>query len=91
MLHLSNLMGNFVSEMKKPVKTKVDPYLKALGERIDTLMKEKGITQLEMANQLNTRNTQVRRIQRGEVNSTILMLRKVAKILGVPVNKLIGD
>ena len=68
-----------------------DPYLIGLGERISKLMKTKGITQLEMAEKLNTFNTQVRRIQRGEVNSTILMLRKIAKILDVPVTKLIKD
>lgn len=81
----------FVLEMKKPAKKKLDPYLVSIGGKITALMKEKGITQLEMAEQLRTRNTQVRRIQRGEVNSTILMLRKVANILGVSVTSLIED
>lgn len=89
MLHFSKIIGRFVFEMRKPTKKKLDPYLVALGERITSLMKERGITQLEMAELLKTQNTQVRRIQRGEVNSTINMLRKIAGILKVKVSELV--
>lgn len=85
-------MGIFVHYMaKKITKKKVDPYLKTLGNRITELMNAKGITQLEMAYKLNTFNTQVRRIQRGEVNSTINMLRKIADILDVSIEQLVKE
>jgi putative transcriptional regulator len=68
---------------------KVDPYLKALGERIVELREKKGISQNELARKLETFNTAIRRIERGEVNSTINMLRKVASVLDIPITKLI--
>lgn len=64
-------------------------YLQRLGEKIVELRKAKGITQQEMAERLGTKNTQVRRIERGTVNSTINMLRKIAVILEVSVSELL--
>ena len=65
-------------------------YLRKLGEKIVGLRKTKGITQLELAERLATKNTQIRRIERGTVNSTINMLRKIAKELGISVSKLVN-
>jgi putative transcriptional regulator len=70
-------------------KKKVDPYLKALGNKIVSLREAKGISQNEMARRLETFNNAVRRIEIGEVNSTINMLRRIAEILEVPVKELI--
>ncbi len=64
-------------------------YLQRLGEKIVELRKVKGVTQQELAERLGTKNTQVRRIERGTVNSTINMLRKIAGVLGIEVNDLV--
>jgi len=54
------------------------------------LRKAKGITQQELAERLGTKNTQVRRIERGTVNSTINMLRKIAVELEIPISDLVN-
>lgn len=54
-------------------------------------MEQKGITQLEMADKLETKNTAIRRIQRGEVNTSILILKRIAKVLGISLSKLVED
>jgi len=64
-------------------------YLQRLGEKIVELRKARGITQQELAERLGTKNTQVRRIERGTVNSTINMLRKIAGVLKIEVEVLV--
>jgi UDP-N-acetylglucosamine 1-carboxyvinyltransferase len=68
---------------------KDEEYLRRLGEKIVDLRKARGMTQLELAEQLGTKNTQVRRIERGTVNSTINMLRKIAAVLDVDIKELV--
>ncbi len=57
-------------------------YLVKLGEKIRDIRKEK-MTQTELAEKLGTKHTQIGRIERGEVNSTINVLRKIAHELNV--------
>src|SRR4029077_17999567 len=72
-------------QMKKAEKL----YLTLLGEKIRLARKEQ-MTQGELAKKLGTKHTQIGRIERGEVNSTILMLRKIAAELGISVSKLVN-
>ena len=65
-------------------------FLKRLGERIRDIRKEKNITQVYLGGKLGTFHTQIGRIERGQVNSTIIMLRHIAKELGVTVNDLLN-
>lgn len=66
-----------------------EKYLKLLGERVFALRNKKGWTQAELAEKLDTQHTAVRRIEKGQVNSTINMLRKIAKELGVSITDLV--
>ena len=63
-------------------------YLKQLGKKIREIRKPK-MTQEELAERLGTKHTQIGRIERGELNSTINMLRKIAKILEISIEELI--
>jgi transcriptional regulator with XRE-family HTH domain len=63
-------------------------YLIRLGEKIRELRKAK-MTQGELAEKIGTKHTQIGRIERGEANSTINMLRKIAKALRVTVSELV--
>ena len=65
-------------------------YLQALGNKIHDLRKKKEMTQVELAEILHTKHTSVLRIEQGKVNSTINMLRKIAKALQVPLSELIS-
>jgi len=65
-------------------------FLIELGHRIRMIRKQKEITQVQLAEKLSTFHTQIGRIERGEVNCTINMLRHIAKELGVRVNELVN-
>jgi transcriptional regulator with XRE-family HTH domain len=64
-------------------------YLKKLGEKIMNLRKEKGLSQEGLAEKLDTGHTQIGRVERGEINSTINMLRKIAAELDVSIEELV--
>jgi putative transcriptional regulator len=65
-------------------------YLEALGTKIRTLRKQKGLTQTQLAESLGAHHHQeIIRIEKGTVNSTINMLRGIAKELGVSVSELV--
>lgn len=65
-------------------------YLKLLGKRIKDLRKERNMTQKEMALHLGTNYIQVGRIERGQANSTIIMLKKLSEVLGVEIGKIVN-
>lgn len=64
-------------------------YLTLLGMKISMLRKEKGLTQSELAEMLDTGKTQVIRIERGEINSTINALRKIALVFDLSIEDLV--
>lgn len=64
-------------------------YLKSLGERIVVLRKGLGLTQVQLAERLGTEHAQIGRLERGETNSTIIILRRIAKELGISVSELV--
>lgn len=64
-------------------------YLKLLGERIVGLRKKQGLTQVQLAEKLGTEHAQIGRLERGETNSTIVILRRIAKELNVSVSELV--
>lgn len=70
------------------MKNKV--FIKKLGAKIVELRKEKGISQLELANRLDTHNNQIRRIEVGEGNPTINTLLDIAKELEVSITELVN-
>ena len=64
-------------------------YLIQLGTKILKARQSIGMTQAELAKKLRTGEGQIRRVEKGQVNSTINMLRKIAKELGTSINELI--
>lgn len=69
---------------------KDEVYLKKLGEKVERVRKEKGLTQKQLAEKLGTFHTQIGRIERGEVNVTINSLRRIAKELGLTLSELVN-
>ena len=66
-------------------------YLIKLGERIKHLRKDKIMRQIDLAEKIGIEDSALRRIESGRVNSTINMLRKIAKGLEVDVIELINN
>ena len=64
-------------------------YLKKLGQKIAQLRQAKDISQRELARRTETNNTQIRRIESGSVNSSINMLRRIAKEFDLAIGQLV--
>lgn len=66
-----------------------EEYLTILGSKIIELRKNAGLTQEQLGTKVGTNRLQIKRIERGETNSTINMLRHVAAALGIGVEELV--
>jgi transcriptional regulator with XRE-family HTH domain len=70
-------------------KIEDDEYLILLGEKIDKLRKKKKINKVAFAKATHMSRTQLERVIKGEVNSTINSLRKISVQLEIPIEKLV--
>ena len=64
-------------------------FLRALGNRIASVRKEKHLTQIELAYRCDLEKTNLNRIEAGNTNPTALTLKKIAANLGVPMAELL--
>jgi transcriptional regulator with XRE-family HTH domain len=64
-------------------------FLKELGERIIKIRKEKGITQVELGDRCDIEKPNMRRIEAGGTNPTILTLKKICQGLNIDLNELL--
>ena len=63
---------------------------KTMGEKISTLRKEKGMTQLELANKLNITDKAVSKWERNIACPDTQTIPKLAEILGISVEELLN-
>jgi transcriptional regulator with XRE-family HTH domain len=63
-------------------------FLKHTGETIRRIRKEKGLSMEEVARLADMEYRMLGRIERGESNSTITLLLRVAEALGVDLHQL---
>ncbi|MFL5762935.1 MAG: helix-turn-helix domain-containing protein [Bacteroidia bacterium] len=68
---------------------KDEVYLKKLGQKILKLREAKNLSQRELARRVKSNNTQIERIETGAVNSSINMLRKIAKEFEISISQLV--
>jgi len=61
------------------------------AERLVELRKKKGISQEVLANELGTKGPAIGRYERGAAKPTIEVAAKIAKILGVSLDYLVGN
>lgn len=67
-----------------------DIFLQALGSRIATMRKEQHMTQVELSYRCDIEKSNMRRIEAGNTNPTVLMLKKIAAGLGVSLIELLN-
>ena len=60
----------------------------ALGKRIKSIRKSKGLTQLELAVRVNKDYSSIARLEAGRTNPTYTTLLKIAEGLEIPVAEL---
>lgn len=64
-------------------------YLKKLGARIKGIRKEKGMKQVDLAYLCEIEKQNMQRIEAGNTNPTVLLLKKIAKNLEVSLSYLV--
>jgi len=62
-----------------------DIFLKNLGNNVRRIRQEKGLTMEALANEAEIEYRQLGRIERGEINTTIISLLRLADVLRIDV------
>ncbi|SKD10093.1 Helix-turn-helix domain-containing protein [Chitinophaga ginsengisegetis] len=62
-----------------------------IGKRIAALRHKKGITLRALADEIDSDNAHVSRIETGKINLTILSLYKISNALGVDISELLPE
>ena len=68
--------------------TKEEKFIRKFGENIQKLRKEKGWTQEDLSSATDIPRTQLGRIERGQVNTTIKSMLRISKALNINIRKL---
>ena len=67
-------------------ENRYDTFLKTVGSNVRSIRNAKGLSMEAVANEANMEYRQLGRIERGEVNTTITSLLKIADALKVDIN-----
>jgi len=67
----------------------LDSYLKNLGKNISKIREKKKMSQYKLAQIILTDQSNLARIEQGEVNTTIKTLLKIASALGCTIKELV--
>ena len=68
-------------------ENRYDDALKMIGRNILSIRNSKGLSMEAVANEANIEYRQLGRIERGEGNTTVISLLKIAEALGVEVSE----
>ena len=81
--------NNFMNRTNLYVPIQVDKiFLKGFGEKLKKLRKEKGFSQAQLAFESNIEISQISRIERGLINTTIANAKHLSKILEVDLKEM---
>ena len=61
--------------------------LRTVGERIASRRNKKGLTQRRLADMVGTTQTSIRRMEKGQTNTSIIVLMRTFKVLGMDLVK----
>ena len=65
-----------------------DIYLKKFGNNLRKIRKEKGFTMEGLANEAEIEYRQLGRIERGEINTSIISLLRICEVLQIEISSL---
>jgi XRE family transcriptional regulator, aerobic/anaerobic benzoate catabolism transcriptional regulator len=68
-----------------------DAYLHRLGERVRTLRNQRGITRKALAQHAKVSERYLAQLEVGKGNCSIVLLRRIARAIGLPVTQLVHD
>ncbi len=65
-------------------------FLKSVGNNIVRLKKENNLTSKQVCDELEMDKSNFRRIEAGRTNISLLLLRRIAKVLGTDLSEITG-
>jgi XRE family aerobic/anaerobic benzoate catabolism transcriptional regulator len=68
-----------------------DPYLRRLGERVRTLRNQRGMTRKALAGHAKVSERYLAQLEVGKGNCSIVLLRRIARAIGLPVTQLVRE
>ncbi len=68
-----------------------DSYLKKVGNTLRKIQKEKGYSMENLANETEIEYRQLGRIERGEINTSIISLLRICQTLNIEMKTLFED
>ena len=80
----SDLLHSQINAVSPVIRQEMD-WSCAIMDRIDEIMKKKGLTQRELAKRIGCNETQITRWTRGFPNYTLSSLAKLSEALGEPL------
>lgn len=76
----------------KPAASRnTDAYLHRLGERVRTLRNQRGMTRKALAQHAKVSERYLAQLEAGLGNCSIVLLRRIARAIGLPVTQLVHD
>ena len=69
----------------------VQPYLRQLGDRVRLLRTQRGMSRKALAQHAEVSERYLAQLESGEGNCSIVLLRRIARALGVPVTQLVSE
>jgi XRE family aerobic/anaerobic benzoate catabolism transcriptional regulator len=84
---------------KNPMKARAKPtpvrdsdsYLRRLGERVRTLRNQRGMSRKVLAQHAKVSERYLAQLEVGKGNCSIVLLRRIARAIGLPVTQLVHD
>jgi XRE family aerobic/anaerobic benzoate catabolism transcriptional regulator len=68
-----------------------DAYLQRLGERVRTLRSQRGMTRKALAQHAHVSERYLAQLETGKGNGSIVLLRRIARAIGLPVTQLVHE
>ena len=85
------IFRNFYFEFRIVMSNEYDSYLKKVGSTLRRIRKEKGYTMENLANEAEIEYRQLGRIERGEINTSIISLLRICETLDIEMKNLFED
>jgi XRE family aerobic/anaerobic benzoate catabolism transcriptional regulator len=75
----------------KPRASPADTYLRQLGDRVRVLRNQRGMTRKALAEHAKVSERYLAQLEAGQGNISIVLLRRIARAIGLPVTQLVHD
>ena len=75
----------------KPAGRETDAYLRRLGDRVRVLRNQRGMTRKALAQHAKVSERYLAQLEAGLGNGSIILLRRIARAIGLPVTQLVHE